>query len=338
MNVELVERNNGYAARIEHFFRTRLVDGYEARAASLWRRDHSSQEAYLASVEERRTAWRDLLAPPDVATEDRPRLQDWDLPGSTWISVELEDGLSAEGALVVPDGATRLVVFQHGLGSTPERVFGLDDPAGTYDRVGRRLMEAGYAVLAPMNLFGVPIRNRAQSLCRLAGTTMEGLEFTRFQHLVDAVAETAPELDLSSFDFAGLSWGGLAAQYWAPLDPRIRSTATLGFFNHRTNKMVVEDTRYSSFYATDGHHAFLHGLLEGFADADLASLVCPRRFMVQHGRADIIGWWPQVVDEFERARVHWDALGIGGRIELQLHDRGHVVDADRLLVWLEGGG
>lgn len=327
------ERNSGYAAQIEHFIRRRLVDGYAERATALWKRDSSSEDAYLRSVEPRREEWRALLAPPELAVAGEVEVSDWCVPGGRWIVVPLDDGLTAEGALVVPTGATQLVVFQHGLGSTPERVFGVGDDAEVYDRIGARLVEAGYAVLAPMNLIKVPVRNRAQSLCRLAGTTMEGLEYARFQSLLNAALDLAPELP-ESVIFAGLSWGGCAAQYWAPLEPRIKAVATLGFFNDRPRKMVVEDTRWSSFYATDGHHAFLQGLLQGFSDADLASLVCPRPFMVQHGRADVIGWWPLVVDELERARAHWDALGIGDRVELQLHRGGHVVDGPALVKWV----
>ena len=45
-----------------------------------------------------------------------------------------------------------LVIAQHGIGSSPERVFGLDDPADIYKGYGRRLVEAGFAVAAPMNV------------------------------------------------------------------------------------------------------------------------------------------------------------------------------------------
>lgn len=331
--MDLAERQFGYVAELEDFFRRRLVDRYATSSDPLWQRDHSSVEAYLDSVEHRRQSWRRLLAPPVLTVEDVEIRESW-IDSAQWLVVQLEDGLTAQGALVVPGGATKLVVFQHGLGSTPERVFGLDDPTGAYGHVGQRLVEAGYAVLAPMNLIRVPARNRAQSLCRLGGTTMEGLEFSRLQCLLEAVGSVAPTVDLSGYALAGLSWGGLAAQYWSPLDDRVRATATVGFFNNRPLKMVVEDTRYSSFYATGGDHAFIHGLLLGFGDADLASLVCPRPFLVQHGRWDQIGWWPLVQEEYERARSHWEALGVQDRVDFQLMEAGHVVDSHALVQWL----
>lgn len=318
---------------LEDFFRSRLADGYPALSKRLWCRDYSSAEAYLVSVARRREEWRRLLAPPELGAVGEPEACGWRVPDGCWVTVRLAGGLSSQGALVVPDGATRLVVFVHGLGSTPEDVFGVDG-LGVYDGVGARLVEAGYAVLAPMNLIGIPARNRAQALCRLGGTTMEGLEFARFQALLEAAFALAPGLDPSGYSLAGMSWGGLAALWWAPLDDRVRAAACLGFFNHRPNKMLVQDTRYGTFHDTGEEHAFLPFLAEGFSDADLASLICPRPFLVQHGRADMIGWWPQVVEEFERAREHWNALSLGGHVTLQLHDGGHVVDGGALVEWL----
>ena len=186
-----------------------------------------------------------------------------------------------------------------------------------------------------MNLAGVARRNRAQSVARLAGTTMEGVEFARFQALLGAVGSLAPAVDTSSVALAGMSWGGLAAQFWTPLEPRVAVAASLGWFNDRPNKMLVEDTRYVTFHDSGEHHAYLHGHLLGFGDADLASLICPRPLLIRHGRADAIGWWPQVRDEFARARHHWDALGVGERCQLVLHDEGHVIEPNSLLDFLQ---
>ncbi|SDL11973.1 dienelactone hydrolase family protein [Tessaracoccus oleiagri] len=332
MNLEA--RQEGYAAELEHYFRTVLVDEYDERARPLWGRDYSSTDAYAVSVQARRDEWRRLLGVPEFAVEGI-ETRESDVPGGLWLTVRLDRHLTAQGLLVAPEGATRLVVFQHGLGSTPERVMGLGDAKGTYDAVGQKLVDAGYAVLAPMNLIGIPPRNRAQSLARLAGTTMEGHEFARFQRLLAAVAEVAPEVDVDGYALTGMSWGGLAAQFWAPLDERASAVATLGFFNQRSNKMVVQDTRWSSFYDEAEDHAFLQGHLVGFGDADLASLVCPRPFLVQHGRADQIGWWPDVAEEFRKASAHWERLGVADRVSLQIHEGGHDVDAAGLVGWLD---
>lgn len=327
-------RQDGYAVDLEGYFRRRLVDGYRRRSEELWQRDHSSTEAFLASVAERRTAWRQLLNPPPLTPSSPPVSGGSVVPEARWLTVRCDEGLSAEGLLVTPPGAHRLVVFQHGLGSLPERVFGVGDEAGAYDAVGTRLVEAGYAVLAPMNLIGIPQRNRAQSLARLAGTTVEGLEFSRLQALLACLPQVVPEVAVDAYALAGMSWGGLAAQYWTPLDDRIAVAVSSGFFNHRPNKMVVQDSRYVTFADTGEDHAFLHGMLDGFDDADLASLVCPRPMMVQLGRADRIGWWPQAEECFHAAAEHWRLLGVAERIDLQFHDGGHEVEAGPIVEFL----
>ncbi|MGO1949596.1 MAG: hypothetical protein ACTH1D_08175 [Mycobacteriaceae bacterium] len=335
------ERNRLYQREVEDFFRSRLVDQYAARAADAWPRDYSSTDDYLDSVEPMREAWRALLAPPDLAPS-APCLVDTDwLPGadtsgadSWWLSLPLEDGLTAQAGLAVPKGgASHLVVFQHGLASSPERVFGIGDDSGSYDDVGHLLLEAGFAVLAPFNLTFIGPRNRAQRLARLAGTTMEGLEYARVQLLLDEAQKligTSGPVGLW-----GCSWGGMATQFWTPLSDRFSVAITSAFFNHRPNKMVVQDTRYGTFEDSGEDHAFLPGHLTHFGDADLASLICPRPLQVQIGKRDAIGWWPQIKGEFELARSHWDRLGHGDRVDLELHERGHRVQGAEGVAWME---
>jgi len=329
------QRNRRYQREVEDYFRSHLVDQYRDRADRAWVRDHSSNEQYLRSVEPMRREWRRLLAPPDlVAAEPCLTTSGW-LPDidSWWLSLPLAGGLTAQAGLAVPSGgASGLVVFQHGLASYPERAFGVGDDSGAYDDVGHQLLEAGFAVLAPLNLSFRGPRNRAQRLARLAGTTMEGLELARVRLLLAEAEEVAGPF--GPVGLWGCSWGGMATQFWTPLDDRFRVAITTAFFNHRPNKMVVQDTRYGTFEDSGEDHAFLHGHLTHFSDADLASLVCPRPFQVQIGKADAIGWWPQIEGEFRLARDHWDRLGVGERVALDLHEGGHCVRGAAGVAWL----
>lgn len=111
--------------------------------------------------------------------------------------------------------------------------------------------------------------------------------------------------------------------FWMPLEPRIKAGVVAAWFNHRRNKMVIPDDRYSCFLETTEDHAFFQGWLTEFTDSDAASLICPRPLLIQHGKKDRIAHWPQVVDEFKEARSHYEKLGIGERMELDLHEGGH---------------
>ncbi|HIT74509.1 MAG TPA: hypothetical protein IAA98_02895 [Candidatus Avipropionibacterium avicola] len=335
-NFDPLKRNADRAERLHQWFTAEIVDGYAARRDRAWSWDHTGEAAYLASVAERRAEWAALLNPPHLTPLDEVRVSAAQVPGGHWLEVPVHSHLSAEGVLVVPEGARRLIVMQHGLGSWPERVFGIPDANNGNRGLGADLVRRGYAVLAPLNLSMVDLRNRAQDLARLAGTTMEGLELARCRLLLDAVADLHPEVDTGAAALIGVSWGGMAAQFWTPLEDRFVAAASVAFFNDRLRKMVVEDPEhYGTFAARGEHHAFLPNHLGVFADAELASLICPRPFLVQHGHHDPIGWSPQIEAEFTRTRRHWDELGVGDRVELHIHDGGHEVDKDNLLAWVD---
>ncbi len=323
------DRNGAYAAQLESWFRDYLVEKYPERAAGLWERDYSSTEAFLKSVEANRAGWRGVIKPPKLTksgeVERTPHAPLVDLKAQ-WIKIPLS-GLAAEGVLVVPEGASPqkpvpLVIAQHGIGSFPERTFGVMDAGGAYHSFARELVDAGFAVLAPMNLRSVERRNRIERLCRLADTSLPGIELVRTQRLLDELLAD-PRIDGDRVGMWGLSLGGLATMFWTPLEPRIKAAVVAGWYNHRRNKMVLPDPRYSCFLETKEDHAFFDGWLTAFTDSDVASLICPRPLLIQTGKQDRIAWWPMVVEEFEAAQEHYRKLGIADRIEMDLQDCGH---------------
>lgn len=325
------ERNTAYAGTLEAYLRGDIVDEYEERAATLWKRDYSNVEAFLKSVEPNRARYRAMLAPPELKAAGPLRRRPFTaVPGlrAEWITLPLSNGLTAEALLAMPanvTGKAPLVIAQHGIDSYPEKVFGLEDPRDVYKSYGKALVERGFAVLAPMNLFTVERRNRMERLARLDGTTLSGIEFERMSLLLDAVlAEGA--VDGERVGFWGISLGGMAGMYWTPLEPRIKASIITAWFNHRRNKMAVPDARYSSFIDTTEEHAFTRGWLTEFTDSDVASLICPRPLMVQHGKQDRIAHWPQVEEEFNAARGHYERLGLEERAQLVLFDGGHEIE------------
>lgn len=323
------ERTNQYAATLEDYLGKWLVDGYPERAAKVWNRDYRSVEAFLKSVEPNRQRWRKVVKPPEL--KELGELQRShhtplaDLEGE-WLTLPLGP-LTAEGLLALPDGVTSsapvpLIIAQHGIGSHPERTFGVLDEGDHYHSYARKLVDAGFAVLAPMNLRSVERRNRIERLCRLADTSLPGIELVRMQRLLDEVLKD-PRIDGHRVGMWGVSLGGTATMFWMPLEPRIKVGVVAAWFNHRRNKMVIPDPRYSCFLETKEEHAFFQGWLTEFTDSDVVSLICPRPLLIQTGKKDRIAHWPQVVDEFAAARVHYEKLGLAERIEMDLHKEGH---------------
>jgi len=325
-------RTDAYAEALEMYLRHGLVEEYPERAARAWKRDYSSVEAFLKSVEPNRRRWLDVLSPPNLqpsgVVQRRPHEPLADL-GGEWLSVPL-GALEAEGLLVVPEsakGPVPLVIAQHGIGSFPERVFGVMDEGDAYHSYARILVDAGFAVFAPLNLRSMERRNRIERLCRLADTTLPGIELARLQRLLDVVLAD-PRIDGDRVGMWGVSLGGMATMFWMPLEPRIRAGVVCAWFNHRRNKMAIPDERYSCFLETQEEHAFFRGWLTEFTDHDAVSLICPRPILVQTGKKDGIAWWPQVVKEFETARTHYEKLGMGERMAMDLHEGGHEARVD----------
>lgn len=327
-NLESIEENRtgAYAKQLEAYLRAWLVEKYPDRAAKAWKRNYSSVDAFLKSVEPNRGRWKAVLGPPDLEPTGSPSVVPHgplsDL-GGQWISIPLGP-LSAEGLLVVPPASrpVPLVIAQHGIGSFPERVFGVMDRGDAYHSFARELVKAGFAVLAPLNLRSVERRNRIERLCRLADTTLPGIELVRLQRLLDVVLADE-RIDAGRVGMWGVSLGGMATMFWMPLEPRIRAGVVCAWFNHRRNKMVIPDSRYSCFLETREEHAFFRGWLTEFSDHDAVSLICPRPLLIQTGKKDRIAHWPQVLEEFEMGKRHYEKLGLGERMEMDLHDGGH---------------
>ncbi|NPV07013.1 MAG: hypothetical protein HPY83_03490 [Anaerolineae bacterium] len=318
------------------------------RQAKLWQRDYSSVEAYLESVQPNRERWLAAIGhftrpQPAPQPEWSPFLED-DLVQARWLTLPFLGELRARAVLGLPKQGRPphpLVVAQHGIGSSPERVFGFDDPGNVYHAYGRRLVEAGYAVLAPMNVTEVRPRSRLNRLCLMLGGTLWGLEVARTSLLLDYL-ETRDDLDFERTAMWGISLGGAYTMFTLPLEPRLKAAVVTAWFNDRVRKMVVDDPRYSCFLSTEEEYVFIPGWLREFGDSDLVSLICPRPVQVQTGKGDGIAWWPLVVEEFERSVQHYRRLGLGERIELDLHEGGHEIDLQGGLAflnrWLGAGG
>jgi dienelactone hydrolase len=331
------QRNDAYRQQLEQYFRKYLVDEYPARASKMWHRSYTGVAAFLRSVEPNRRRYREIFAPPAFErTGPVVRNPHASIPGTEWISIPVGP-LQAEALLAFPpnaSGPVPLVVAQHGIGSFPERVFGADDPTNLYHDYGHALVKQGFAVLAPFNLASVEKRNRIERLARLAGTTLPGIELARMQILLDEVLADK-RVDAERVGMWGISLGGMATMFWMPLELRIRCGIVTAWFNHRRNKMVIPDKRYSCFLETTEDHAFFRGWLTEFTDSDVASLICPRPLLVQTGKADGIAWRPQVVEEFEASKEHYRKLGMEERIAMDLHGGGHEIRVESGIPFLE---
>jgi len=338
----LEQRTEVYRDQLEKYLQHWIIEEYDQRSAAAWQRDYSNVEAFLQSVEPNRERWNAILNPPELEKtgslqkQPHPYLQDIQ---AEWVELPLGP-VTAQAILVFPENASKenpvpLVIAQHGIGSYPETPFSLTNEL--YHAYGRELLESGFAVLAPMNLRSMAYRNYIERLCRLIDTTLPGIELARIQHLLDVVLDD-PRLDPERVGMWGVSLGGMATMFWMPLEPRIKVGVVSAWFNERRNKMALPDDRYVSFMVVDEEHAFFRGWLTEFTDYDAVSLICPRPLLIHHGKNDRIAYWPQVVEEFETAKSHYERLGISERIDIEIFEGGHEARTETgipfLIRWL----
>ncbi len=282
-------RIDAYEKELEKYLLHYLVDEYEARAGKAWNRDYSSPDALVRSVAPNRLRWEKEVIKPPVLQKTGPLIRKpYDLVGTAgeWLELPLGN-ISARAVIAYPKGARKgspvpLVIALHGIGSGPETPF---ENGKSYHAYAQALLDAGFAVLAPLNMRTIPRRNNIERLARLADVSLPGIELARLQHLLDVVLEDE-RIDEHQIGAWGVSLGGMATMFWMPLEPRIKAGIVAAWFNHRINKMVVPDERYSSFTKNNEEHAYFTGWLTEFTDHDVISLICPRPVQIQHGKKD----------------------------------------------------
>ena len=333
INRSVADRQSLSRREYEDWLRRQVTD-YLSRKDHYWQPDFSSPEAYLASVEPNRNRWRQALgvfqpADDDLQPREYPCFEDDQIQG-IWIEVRLDDGLWARAIFAWPkdtSGPLPLVVAQHGISSSPEHCFGLIAGETLYWAFAQRLTRAGYAVLAPLLTTDGKYRSRLDRLCRMMGFTLQGLEVAKISRLLDW-AQSRDVVDPQRMGMWGLSMGGFYTLITVPVEQRLKLGIIAAFFNHRVNKLAIEDPRYSCFLPLAEEYIFIPGWLREFSDAELLALFCPRPVQVQCGKCDGISWWPMVVEEFERAKAYYDKLGVGERCQLCLHHGGHEIVYD----------
>ncbi len=322
----------------EEYLKYLCVEEYKEREKVFWKRDYSSIEKFLLSVEPNRKRLRDMLGifspDPDFEVRETPFLKE-DYREGKWIILKFSRNLYSRALLVFPrriKGPYPLIIAQHGISCSPEKIFGINDPENLYKEFGNHLLREGFAVLAPLHITSP--RTRFHRLALLLGKTLAGLEISKLMHILEYVV-TLPFIDAERIGMWGLSLGGFYTLFSLPLISQIKAGIISAFFNHRLRKLVIDDFRYSCYLSTSEEHIFLPGWLREFRDSDLVSLICPRPLMIQTGKADAVSWYPFVEEEFRRAREHYEKLGIGERIKWVLHEGGHEVRVEEGIEFLK---
>jgi len=272
-------------AGVDKFLLARIEKAAAARAAH-WRPDVSSAAAYDRSIEPNRKRLAHILGVRDrripfdglelVGTTARPSLvgrgKGYEIHTVRWPAFADVHG---EGLLLRPVGRKVVadVVALPDAGQTPEQIAGLADGAGAASQYARRLAESGCRVVVPV------IINRRERMGRLTnreylyrsafelGRHIIGYEVQKVLACVDVFSrQGGPDARIG---LVGWGEGGMIALYAAALDTRIDAACVSGYVDDRRNIWKEPIDRN------------VFGLLEQFADAELAAMVAPRALVVE---------------------------------------------------------
>jgi hypothetical protein len=291
--------------------------------------------------------YREIFSRDVIGQFDLPLLppaprsrQSWDSAKWTGYEVMLDvfPDVVAYGVLLMPKdlqaGEKRpVVVCQHGLEGRPTDLFLGDHHA--YHDYAAKLCDRGYIVFAPQNIY--IFQDRFRSLQRKAnplGKTLFSVMVPQHQQIVNWL-KTLPNVDGNRIAFYGLSYGGKSAMRI----PALVKDYCLSICSADFNEWIVKNastTHPFSYVWTGEYEIFEFNLGNTFNYAEMATLICPRPFMVERGHFDGVGEDEWVGFEFAKVQNLYQAkLGIGDRAEIEWFIGPHTINGKGTFEFLD---
>ena len=147
-----------------------------------------------------------------------------------------------------------------------------------------------------------------------------------------------PFVDKERIAFYGLSYGGKSAMRIPPLVDRYCLSICSADFNDWIWKNAATDPRSLRYsYANKGEYEiFEFDLGRTFNYAEMASLICPRPFMVERGHFDGVAPDERVAYEYAKVRHLYSAkLGIKEKTEIEWFVGPHAINAQGTFDFLQ---
>lgn len=315
------------------------------RRQKLWNRDYSSPEAYEKSIAGNRERLRTYLGAVDTRIfepqvfADVAKLASHD-PSLVELRQDVFQGVTVTA--VVNHGG-KSIIFIPDADHDPEMSAGVLPGIPSEERLSQRL-KGQYDIGTVMPVImsrsdefsGNPTvrftnQPHREFIYRGAfelGRHVIGYEVLKIQSLVDTLIASRklhPERQNDPIILWGHGEGGLLAMHAAALDPRIDVCVVSGYF--QTRDRVWEEPIYRNVWRQ----------LSEFGDSDVASLIAPRRLVIEACRAPEVDGPPaprpgrsggaapgvirtptieSVEHEFALAKTHYDRLNAGNQITL----------------------
>ncbi|MCA9111037.1 MAG: hypothetical protein KDA52_13885, partial [Planctomycetaceae bacterium] len=331
-------------------FAEQEIESAKARRDQRWERVYTSPEAYSASVAKQRELLRTIIGAVDDRVDAR-MLFEVD-PGTaqelsrlvavpvTWTVLE---GVTSEGLLVLPVDEPRAaaIVLPDCAWKPRQMVEQGQDGAGPVP-LAAQLAAQGCLVLVPslisrdhrfsgnpeIRMTNIPHREFVYRMAFEMGRHIIGYEVQKILAAIDYLNKQHASLPVA---VCGAGEGGLLAMYAAAIDERIDACLVSGYFQERERLWQEPIDRN------------VWNLLKTFGDADIASLIAPRRLIIEACGVPEVDiptqdrqLAPQVAapgrietapldsvrSEYARAAVHFDKLGYSDQVQLVVSQQG----------------
>ncbi len=316
------------------FVERKMVDAAKNRRR-FWPKDDAGAQPWKKAAEENREQLRTIIGAVDERLPPRMEYFGNTVEGTVvcaaeqfrvtqvrWPSV---DGVFGEGLLVTPNGrAVAAAVVIPDADQTPEQLLGMLQGGPGEPLIVRRLIANNVEVLIPTLVSREKFGSDDPRLKRSDQTKREWLYRQAFhmgRHVigyeVQKVLSAVDWLEVSQdtvqktgepkrrIGVAGYGEGALLAFYASAIDTRIDVTLVSGYFDSR--EQVWSEPIYRNVWS----------LLKRFGDAEVASLVLPRKLIIEHSESPTItghkGEWKtpslaRVSQEIARIHLPPDAV------------------------------
>jgi dienelactone hydrolase len=334
------KRDKLYTQLKEHF--RKLIEASADVRAKRWATTAHSPDEWTKASQPKRDAYLDLVGRADFLKRIalNPRTQKaYDTDDYTGYKVLLDvaDGLEAYGVLLVPKGIKPderrpAVICQHGFAGTPEKTIGPSELDQYYHRFPHTLAQRGYVTFSPyIVVMTEESEYRLDRIGKSVGESRVGVCTKQYNAIVDFLQQL-PFVQPDHIGYQGLSYGGFTGLWVVSQEPRVSPVIVAGYFSDWKARLYDDPKGYMPIRS---ECMYVWDQLNTFNHSDLASLVCPRPFFVEHGIEHGPNWIKWTGSEYKHVDALYSQLGIADRQQLYMFPGGHETGTEEASKFLD---
>jgi hypothetical protein len=222
-----------------------------------------------------------------------------------------------------------LVICQHGANSQPADVVageGSKYRYSVYRAYAMRLAEEGFVTFAPSmpNHTGGEIFRALARKADILGLSIFSLVVASQERLLQWL-RAQPFVDAPRIGYYGMSYGGKAAMRVPVVLDSIAAVVSSGDFNDYVRKMTYNGAEKSGAIFNASTDMIEFDLANAFNHAEMAALIAPRPFMVEHGYQDRVSPNEWLGSEYAKVSRLYFQLGVPDRTAVFCFDGPHMV-------------